>query len=138
MARSWLKAVNYESPGVPRFGDIVIFSRGNSNVYGHVAFFISWDSNYVTVLGGNQSDSVSITKIPRSKLLGFRRPTEKAFMDKNIPKMTTKPSVEVKPEDVGMISIGAASALTAAQGNLGMIIFAIAILFVFYQVWKRS
>jgi uncharacterized protein (TIGR02594 family) len=74
MARSWLNWKKAETIHSPRFGDICIFSRGSGKVYGHVAFFVKWDNDYIYCLGGNQANSVSVTKISREKLLGFRRP----------------------------------------------------------------
>jgi len=71
-ARSWL---NWgKKVIVPEVGDVVIFWRGKKDGWqGHVAFFSSEDSKYVTVLGGNQSDSVCYAKYPKSQLLGYRR-----------------------------------------------------------------
>lgn len=72
-ARSWLqwgKAVSNPEPG-----DVVIFWRESPSSWkGHVALFLKDDGSYVTVLGGNQSDSVTIARYPKSQLLGYRRP----------------------------------------------------------------
>lgn len=61
----------------PKQGDIVVFKRGNSGWQGHVAFYVSTTKidgeTYYNVLGGNQSDSVSIEPYPVNKLLGIRR-----------------------------------------------------------------
>jgi uncharacterized protein (TIGR02594 family) len=54
-------------------GDIVVFSRGASAVEGHVAFFLKVAGSSVEVLGGNQTNSVSIARFPKSRLLGIRR-----------------------------------------------------------------
>src|SRR5690606_11497307 len=73
-ARSFLK---YGTPvETPSRGDIAVFSRGNSSWQGHVGFVISEGENSVTVLGGNQGNSVSVQKYPKSRLLGYRRPPQ--------------------------------------------------------------
>lgn len=57
-------------------GDIVIFSRGKSKVYGHVAFYVRHDEKTITVVGGNQRDMVSEAPYsrtnPNTALLGVR------------------------------------------------------------------
>lgn len=59
----------------PQRGDIAVFSRGDPNGWqGHVGFFDGYDENgQIRVLGGNQSDAVSIASYDPSRLLGFRR-----------------------------------------------------------------
>lgn len=58
----------------PRIGAIVVFRRGNSTWQGHVGFVVGWTATHIRVLGGNQSNAVTIANYPRSKLLGFRWP----------------------------------------------------------------
>ena len=41
---------------------------------GHVAFFVSRSAQTIKVLGGNQSDAVSIAEYPAGRLLGYRIP----------------------------------------------------------------
>lgn len=72
-ARSWLKWGKEVKLKDAMIGDVVIFSRGNSSWQGHVAFYLNHDDTWVEVLGGNQSDAVSVAKYSRSKLLGVRR-----------------------------------------------------------------
>jgi len=55
-------------------GDVVIFKRGNSEWQGHVALYVGHDHTSVRVLGGNQSNAVTVTTYPRVKVLGIRRP----------------------------------------------------------------
>ena len=60
----------------PEYGDVVVFWRGSKNSWqGHVAFYVKETANYVYVLGGNQSNEVNVTKYPKSKVLGYRRPS---------------------------------------------------------------
>jgi uncharacterized protein (TIGR02594 family) len=55
-------------------GDICVFWRGSPDAAtGHVAFYVSHGSSQVMVLGGNQSDSVSIAPYDRRRLLSVRR-----------------------------------------------------------------
>jgi uncharacterized protein (TIGR02594 family) len=55
----------------PMFGDVLVFSRGGG---GHIGFYVGEDVSAYHVLGGNQSDAVTITRIAKSRLLGARRP----------------------------------------------------------------
>ncbi|CAA2140441.1 TIGR02594 family protein [Hyphomicrobium sp. ghe19] len=71
-ARSFL---NFGMPtDRPKPGDIVVMSRGDPNGWeGHVGFFQGFDRNgKVMVLGGNQSNRVSVASFDPGKVLGFR------------------------------------------------------------------
>ena len=59
----------------PMMGDVIIFPRGNEGWQGHVGFYIttSLDGKYYFILGGNQSDSVSIEAYRASSALSIRR-----------------------------------------------------------------
>lgn len=61
----------------PRKGDILVFTRGDSEWKGHVGFYVSHKEVngrvIYQVLGGNQSNSVSIEAYPDFKLLSIRR-----------------------------------------------------------------
>ena len=75
LARSFLKWG--ERVTEPEFGDIVIFTRNNSNWQGHVGFYIESAivdgvPSYI-VLGGNQDDEIKYKAYPISRLLGIRR-----------------------------------------------------------------
>lgn len=63
----------------PKRGDVVVFTRG-TGWQGHVALYLGEEAGRVWVIGGNQSNRVSITSYPKSKLLGYRtdRPSTKA------------------------------------------------------------
>jgi len=74
-ARSFLnngKIINH-----PEYGAIVILKRGTKSWQGHVGFVHSWDDKRVYVLGGNQSNKVSIVPFSRSAVLGYRKPVRK-------------------------------------------------------------
>lgn len=81
MARSWLRI----GRGIPldqaEHGDIVVIKRGKGEqpgpeVYdapGHVGFYAGRFGDLIEILGGNQSDTVKISRYPSSRLLGVRR-----------------------------------------------------------------
>lgn len=74
LARSYLNWGKEVSS--PQFGDVAVFWRGSKKSWqGHVAFYVKEDAKYVWVLGGNQRNAVNVTKMPKSQLLGYRRPS---------------------------------------------------------------
>jgi uncharacterized protein (TIGR02594 family) len=73
-ARSWLTWG--EKVEVPRKGCVVVFSRPPSPSSGHVAFFEEIRGPRIFVLGGNQSNQVSIASYPASRLLAYRWPAQ--------------------------------------------------------------
>jgi uncharacterized protein (TIGR02594 family) len=71
-ARQWLK---FGRDVVPQVGAVMVFWRGSRDGWtGHVALYVGEDSAAYHVLGGNQSDAVTVTKISKSRLLGARWP----------------------------------------------------------------
>ncbi len=81
-ARMWLtvgKPMDIEH--AVRGYDVVILKRGTgiqpdetvTSAPGHVGIYVMHDNTHVWLLGGNQSNSVNITKYPRSRILGIRR-----------------------------------------------------------------
>lgn len=79
-ARNWLKFGRKISE--PQEGDLVIFWRGDPNGWqGHVGFYVGTVRNGdIKVLGGNQSNSVSIETYKGERLLGYRRITTPAVV----------------------------------------------------------
>lgn len=67
-AREWL---NFGFKVEPCRGAIMVFSRSGG---GHVGFYVSEDSSYYHILGGNQSNTVNVTKIAKDRFLGARWP----------------------------------------------------------------
>lgn len=55
-------------------GDVLVFKRETG---GHVGFYIAEDAGCYHVLGGNQSNSVSITRLRRARCVAIRRPLMK-------------------------------------------------------------
>lgn len=79
-SRNWLKFG--KDLKEPKLGAIAVFWRGSKDGWqGHVGIVVGHDKNYLHILGGNQSDSVSIVKISKSRLLGYRYPTTYAEPD---------------------------------------------------------
>lgn len=68
-ALSWAK-FGVEA-GQPRLGDVLTFTRKGG---GHVGLYIGEDKSAYHVLGGNQSDSVSIARLDKARLYRVRRP----------------------------------------------------------------
>jgi uncharacterized protein (TIGR02594 family) len=72
-ARSYLKW-GHEAKD-PKYGDVVVFWRGKKDGWqGHVGFFVRETKEYVYVLGGNQGNSVNVSRYSKSRVLGYRRP----------------------------------------------------------------
>ena len=72
-ARNWAKfgEAAQEAPGA-----ILVFWRESQNSgKGHVGFYHGEDATAYRVLGGNQSDSVSVTRVAKNRLLAIRRPS---------------------------------------------------------------
>lgn len=77
LARNWLK---FGRPSPLALGAILVFWRGSINgSSGHVGFYAGEDSTAVHVLGGNQSDRISIARLDRARLLGVRWPSTYAL-----------------------------------------------------------
>lgn len=62
--------------GQPRLGDILTFTRKGG---GHVGLYVGEDKGAYHVLGGNQSDAVSFTRIDKARLYRVRRPAYKVM-----------------------------------------------------------
>jgi len=71
-ARGWLDwGREAKTPGL---GDVLVFWRGKPDgKSGHVGLYVGEDDLAFHVLGGNQGDQVSITRIRKTRLLGVRR-----------------------------------------------------------------
>lgn len=80
-ARSWLLVGEPIVLERAEPGDVVILKRGGGDqpgpevldAPGHVGFLVDHTGGMLRVLGGNQSDSVTIEVFPVSRLLGIRR-----------------------------------------------------------------
>lgn len=70
-----LGALNWRTFGIalstPSLGAILVFTRSGG---GHVGLYVGEDATHFHVLGANQSNSVSITRIEKSRLAATRWP----------------------------------------------------------------
>lgn len=86
LARSYLTVG--EAITEPRYGAIAVFARGVDPNFGHVGFLVGATDTALYILGGNQSDGVTVEAFPRDRLLGLRWPSE-------TPAATNQPSLSV-------------------------------------------
>jgi uncharacterized protein (TIGR02594 family) len=68
-ARNWAK-YGMKSPQAA-LGDVLVFVRNGG---GHVGFYVGEDATAYHVIGGNQSNRVSIQRILKSRCIAVRRP----------------------------------------------------------------
>ena len=69
---NWGKVVKRPYPGC-----IAVFSRGDPRGWqGHVGFYVGESGGKINVLGGNQSNQVSIAGQSKARLLGYREPVK--------------------------------------------------------------
>lgn len=65
-------------------GDVLTFKRKGG---GHVGLYVGEDAESFHVLGGNQSDKVSVTRIAKSRLFGVNRPVYSVAQPPNVRKV---------------------------------------------------
>jgi cell wall-associated NlpC family hydrolase len=65
-------------------GDILTFKRNGG---GHVGIYAGEDATHYHVLGGNQNNSVSVTRIAKSRLHQARRTAWKVAQPANVRKV---------------------------------------------------
>jgi uncharacterized protein (TIGR02594 family) len=68
-ALNWSKYGKKLAIGVP--GAILVFKREGG---GHVGFYVSEDDTTYHVLGGNQSDAVTIARVAKNRIVAIRWP----------------------------------------------------------------
>lgn len=72
-SRNWLK-FGRSIPG-PQIGAVAVFWRGSKDGWqGHVGFVVGHDQTHLHILGGNQSDAVTVSRVAKDRLLGYREP----------------------------------------------------------------
>lgn len=73
--KNWLAALSWAAFEAPvkqaALGDVLVFQRKGG---GHVGVYVGEDTLHYYVLGGNQTDAVNVTKIPRARLYSIQRP----------------------------------------------------------------
>lgn len=78
-ARSWLEVGRGIRLEDAEPGDVVVLKRGTDDgpevidAPGHVGFYAGISGKLIEVLGGNQSDTVKVSRYPTSRLLSIRR-----------------------------------------------------------------
>ena len=95
-----LWALNWSKFGTKQetamLGDVLVFKRDGG---GHVGFYVAEDKDCYHVLGGNQSDSVSVTRILKSRCVAIRRCPWKISQPKEVQKFIVKPSGEISTNE---------------------------------------
>jgi len=67
----------------PRLGAVMVFWRESRNGWkGHVGFYWAEDADAYHILGGNQANSVCVTRISKDRLLTARWPHSGLHVDK--------------------------------------------------------
>jgi uncharacterized protein (TIGR02594 family) len=86
LARNWLK---FGASVKPTFGSVLVFWRGSKQgTSGHVGFAAGENASSYYVLGGNQSNAVTVAPIAKSRLLGARWPNSAPRPEVHLPKMS--------------------------------------------------
>lgn len=95
-ARAWLEWGEEVPKGREMLWDVLVFSRAGGGANGgHVGFYAGENENAFAVYGGNQSNSVSITWIAKSRFLGARRPIYRIGEPDNVRKIVMNASGEL-------------------------------------------
>lgn len=85
-ALSWTRYGNQVTE--PMLGDILTFKRDGG---GHVGIYVGEDDTHYHVLGGNQNNSVSISRIAKNRLHQARRTAWKVAQPANVRKVKLEP-----------------------------------------------
>jgi uncharacterized protein (TIGR02594 family) len=98
-----LRARSYDGFGErlagPRLGCIVVFWRtSETSPNGHVAFYVSHTNTKITVLGGNQANSVRVQDYAAERLLGYFWPIERDSVATS-PLIKNITQLQVGPQD---------------------------------------
>jgi uncharacterized protein (TIGR02594 family) len=99
-------------------GDVVVFTRGSSVAQGHVAFFLKVSGGQIEVLGGNQSDGVTVARYAKSRLLGIRRPLRADASQR--PEMKV---VQQQLKDLGYFEVGNVDGRYGARTRAAVLAF---------------
>lgn len=72
LARNWMK---FGRACKPTYGAVLVFWRGDRHgTSGHVGFYEGEDASAYHVLGGNQSNAITVARLAKDRLLGARWP----------------------------------------------------------------
>jgi uncharacterized protein (TIGR02594 family) len=76
----------------PMLGDVLTFKRDGG---GHVGIYVGEDDKYYHVLGGNQNNSVSVSRIAKARLHKARRTAWKIAQPANVRKVFLEAKGEI-------------------------------------------
>jgi len=85
-ARNWAEWGT--AVATPMLGDVLVFPRGKG---GHVSLYVGEDDSHFHILGGNQSDSVTIVRKAKSPLLAARRSPWRVSQPGNVRRVFLSP-----------------------------------------------
>lgn len=88
-ALSWAGWGNPVKDNSPMLGDVITFVRKGG---GHVGLYIGEDDECYHILGGNQSDKVTISRLSKERFNSVRRSPFKIGQPKNIRKVFLDPA----------------------------------------------
>jgi len=80
----------------PMLGDILTFKRDGG---GHVGIYVGEDKDCYHVLGGNQGNAVSVTRIVKSRLYQARRTAWKVAQPANVRKIVLSAKGEISKNE---------------------------------------
>lgn len=95
-ARNWLAWGTPVAIGDEMLGDVLVFTRPGG---GHVGLYVGEDSSHFHVLGGNQSNAVSIKRIVKGRLITGRRCPWRVNQPSNVRKVYLSPSGEESADE---------------------------------------
>lgn len=93
-ALNWRNFGVVASPGM--LGDVLVFKRESG---GHVALYVGEDKDCYHILGGNQSDAVTITRILKARCVGVRRPVYSIAQPLNVRRIYLSASGDVSTNE---------------------------------------
>lgn len=82
-ARNW---ITFGKRVEPTYGAVMVFERGAAS--GHVGFVVGEDDTDWYILGGNQGDSVNVSRLLKRRLLACRWPSTFPHAPAPVPRMT--------------------------------------------------
>lgn len=122
-------------------GDVLIFSRGDPNGWqGHVAFFVKNAGDFIEVLGGNQSNSVSVARYPKRRLLGVRRwlderPVVSAPETPDRTSVAQSTTVQASVAQIAAAGVGGVTAVASLDGQAQIVALGIFGVIALAAVW---
>lgn len=112
-ARAWAK---FGVASEPRPSAIAVFSRDEAGPQaGHVGFVLEVDGNDITVIDGNAGNKVSVSRIPRSRLIACRMPH---VTDAEVVPAASQPAPEAAPKRSGFELITKSRTIRGALWNV--------------------